>query len=42
MFVPGGRLARRLGLGHLSSGSKRNIYTSPSRRVPRRRCRDTV
>ena len=41
MFVPGGRLARLLGIGRLSSGSKRIIYSSPSRRLPRRRCRDT-
>ena len=42
MFVPGGRLARRLGLGRLSAGSQHIIYGSPSRRLPLRRCRDTV
>ena len=33
--------ARLLGIGRLSSGSKHIIYSSSSRRLPRRRCRDT-
>ena len=42
MFVPGGRLARRLGLGRLSASSQRILYECPSRRLLLCRCRDTV
>ena len=42
MFVPGGRLARRLRLDRLSAGSQSNFYGSPSHRLPPHRCRDTV
>ena len=42
MFVPGGRLARRLGLGRLSARSQRISYGSQSRPLPICRCRATV
>ena len=42
MFVPGGRPARRLGLGRLSADSQRISSGGPSRRLPLCRCRDTV
>ena len=42
MFVPGGRLARRLGLGRLSFGSQRIFYVNVSLRLLRCRCRDTI
>ena len=41
MFVPG-HLASRLCLGRVSAGSERIFYCNSSRRLPRRRCCDTV